>query len=55
MALKLFSANSVGCFSPMPRERGGGKEGIFFFSQSGRFSAQEINVGKEHSWELGTV
>lgn len=31
MALKLFSANSVGCFSPMPRERGGGERKEFFF------------------------
>ncbi len=33
MALKLCSANSVGCRAPMPKE-GKKKEGIFFFSPS---------------------
>lgn len=53
MALKLFSANSVGCRSLMPRRKKKGRKK--YYTQSGRFSAEEINVGKEHSWGLGTV
>lgn len=52
MALKLFSANSVGCCSPTPREN---KKEKRIYTQSGRFSATEINVRKEHSWRLSTV
>lgn len=53
MALKLFSAQSVGSCSCMPRGRE--KKRFFFFTQSGRVSAEEINAGKEHGWGLGAV
>lgn len=46
MALKLFSANSVGCFSPMPRERGGGKEGIFFLVSLADFQLKKSMLEK---------
>lgn len=52
MALKLFSAQSVGSCSCMPRE---GEKKIFFLTQSGTVSAEEINAGKEHGWGLGAV
>lgn len=54
MALKLFSAQSVGSCSCVPRE-GGGKKYLFFLTQAGRVSAVEINAGKEHGWGLGGV
>lgn len=56
MALKLFSAQSVGSCSCVPRE-GGEKKDLFFFflTQAGRVSAVEINAGKEHGSGLGTV
>lgn len=55
MALKLFSAQSVGSRSCMPREGGKKKDPFFFLAQSGRVSAEEINAGKEHGWGLGAV
>lgn len=55
MALKLFSAQSVGSRSCVPREGGKRERSFFFLTQSGRVSAEEINAGKEHGWGLGAV
>lgn len=55
MALKLFSAQSVGSRSCMPREGWKKKDLFFFLTQSGRVSVEEINAGKEHGWGLVAV
>lgn len=57
MALKLLFAKQCGQSLQSAKK----EEGFFllfslsFISQPGRFSAEEINVGKEHSLRLGTV
>lgn len=57
MALKLLFAKQCGQSLQSAKK----EEGFFplffssFISQPGSFSAEEINVGKEHSLRLGTV
>lgn len=58
MALKLLFAKQCGQSLQSAKK----EEGFFFLfffssfiSQLGSFSAEEINVGKEHSLRLGTV